>query len=58
MPQSSILNRPKRPAATRRRWPWWLRSPHSRLFSEWIELRNEREGQHPGAEDDARPSAA
>jgi hypothetical protein len=25
----------------RRPWPWWLRTPHSRLFSEWIELKSE-----------------
>jgi hypothetical protein len=58
MQQASVHDRPKRPASTRRRWPWWLRSPHSRLFSEWIELKNEREGRHPGADNDARPSAA
>jgi len=29
--------------STRRRWPWWLRTPHSRLFSEWIELKTDQE---------------
>ena len=25
----------------RRPWPWWLRTPHSRLFSEWIEHKSD-----------------
>jgi hypothetical protein len=58
MQQPSVHNRPKRPTATRRFWPWWLRSPHSRLFSEWIELKNDQHEQHPGADNEARPSAA
>jgi hypothetical protein len=33
----------------RRRWPWWLRSPHSRLFSEWIELKSDHNPQTPPA---------
>jgi hypothetical protein len=32
----------------RHSWPWWLRTPHSRLFSEWIELKTE-----PGRDDKA-----
>jgi hypothetical protein len=35
-----------------------LRSPHSRRFSEWIELKNDQPAEDPDAVDDARPSAA
>jgi len=39
-----------------RRWPWWLRSPHSRLFSEWIELKTDQHTEEP--ERDAHAPAA
>ena len=42
MNQPSPTTRRTTPIRTRR-WPWWLRSPHSRLFSEWIELKTDRE---------------
>jgi hypothetical protein len=41
-----------------RRWPWWLRSPHSRLFSEWIELKTDQHSEEPRANGDAEASAA
>jgi len=35
---SKTKNTPRR----LRRWPWWLRTPHSRLISEWIELKTDK----------------
>jgi hypothetical protein len=42
----------------RRRWPWWLRSPHSRLFSEWIELKSDHDTHTPPTADGDRHAKA
>jgi len=58
MQQPSVSDRPKGQAARHRFWPWWLRSPHSRLFSEWIEYKTDQHDDHPGAASDTHTSAA
>ena len=55
MTQPSPTKRRTTPIRTRR-WPWWLRSPHSRLFSEWIELKTDQHTEQP--ERDAHAPAA